>query len=79
MAQRYVYSYFGKSHLYDIWNGGKRDTNIINLINTFLLKAGLSTIPHNLPLQIYNTNLYQPTYNMSMCTRISLGGKNDRF
>ena len=26
--------------------------SIINLHNTFLFQAGLSTIPHNLPLQI---------------------------
>ena len=30
----------------------------MNLLSTLLFKTGLSTIPHNLPLQIDNTNLY---------------------
>ena len=47
----------------------------MNLLSTLLFKTGLSTIPHNLPLQIDNTNLYQPTFNMTMCTRISFWGK----
>ena len=55
------------------------ETNIMNLLSTLLFKAGLPTIPHNLPLQIDNTNLYQPTFNMTMCSRISFWGKNDHF
>ena len=43
----------------------------------FLIRE--STNFHNLPLQIDNANLYQPTYNMIMCTRISYRGKNDQF
>ena len=31
----------GKSHPYDFWNGGKRDTNISNLLNTLLFPAKL--------------------------------------
>ena len=34
---------------------------------------------HNLPLQIGNANLYQPTFDVIICTRISLWGKNDHF
>ena len=41
--------------------------------------AGLHTIPHNLPLQIDNTNLYQPTFNIFRGTRISYWGKIDHF
>ena len=69
----------GKSHPYDFWNGGKKETNIMNLLSTLLFKTGLSTIPHNLPLQIDNTYLYQPIFNMTMCTQISFWGKNDHF
>ena len=42
-------------------------------------KAGHSTIPHNLPLQIDSANLYQSTFNMIMRTRISYWGKNDHY
>ena len=53
MAQKYEQSYIvGKSHPYDFWNGGKKETNIMNLLSTLLFKAGLPTIPHNLPLQV---------------------------
>ena len=52
---------------------------IINLLNTFLFQAGVSTIPHNLPLQIDNANLCQSTFNMIMHAKISYWGKNDLY
>ena len=42
-------------------------------------KVQHSTIPHNLPLQIDSANLYQSTFKMIMCTRISCWGKNDHY
>ena len=69
----------GKSHPYDFWNGGKKETNIMNLLSTLLFLAVLPTITHNLPLQIDNTKLYQPTFNICRCTRISYWGKIDHF
>ena len=46
---------------------------------SFLFLIRESTNLHNLPLQIDNVNLYQPTFDKIMCTWIYYWGKNDHF
>ena len=66
---------FGYLFFYDFLNGWKRETNVINLLITELFQNGLSTIPHNLLLQITWTDLLPQFSALNMWICCSEWGK----